>query len=320
MAPGPRAEICARISTKTPSNGALLLLLLLPPLLTHPPTSPDFPGRPVESVRLSLSSTVSLHRANHSFDRPELFVHRFRICFETPFFRDGERGMGERCAPPRSLISIPEQLCPFPNPFAADSPFHSALLRGSPFRKTTPAIHPTRSTSLLWSSDEGVSSGEWREGGARSVGVSRFLSLYPEILVAAVVPMSLQARARVYPAWRVCTPPSHLSSSSPVSSMYTHTHAHACLPLVLRAAAPTRPCVPCGERRSWHFRDTLRPEELPRALVGTFGINVMAPSAFAILCFVRCCRSSSPLYFVTPFAPSLALSRSLSLSLHTRPP
>lgn len=46
---------------------------------------PISPGRSVELARLSLSSTVSLHRANHSFDRPELFVHRFRICFETPF-------------------------------------------------------------------------------------------------------------------------------------------------------------------------------------------------------------------------------------------
>lgn len=40
----------------------------------------------------------------------------------------------------------------------------------------------------------------------------------------------------------------------------------------------TRVCTLRRASELWHFRDTLRPEELERALVGTFGINVMAPS------------------------------------------
>lgn len=182
-----------------------------------------------------------------------------------------------------SLISIPGQLCPLSrasHPFSTDS-IH--LFRGSPFRKTTPLFATVlcRSFDLL---TKGFS--RERERG-RKVCVSLFLSKAYSRSFRPVA--SLGA---VYPASRVY----HIRAPCSRARVY----------LVLHTTA-VRDCVPCGERRSWHFRDTLRPEELPRALVGTFGINVMAPSVFAILCFVPLC-CSIPLRCYTSSPLSLYLS------------
>ena len=171
MAPGPRAEISARISTKTPSNAAQPSSPL--PLLIHPPTLPDFPGRSVELARLSLSE--------HRVSPPGLttvltgrnflstaFV--FALKPPPPFFRDrGLRDGGRRA--PLILHSVPRQSPGF--------------------------VKPRRSFDLLTKGFPRRAKGRREERGG--AWASRFLSLlYPEIAVAAVVPA---ARCpSVYPA------------------------------------------------------------------------------------------------------------------------
>lgn len=173
--------------------------------------------------RLSLSSTVSLHRLTTVLTGRNFLSTAFVFALK-PLFSSGMRLRGGRAR--GSLISIPGQLCPLSrasHPFSTDS-IH--LFRGSPFRKTTPLFATVlcRSFDLL---TKGFS--RERERG-RKVCVSLFLSKAYSRSFRPVA--SLEA---VYPASRVY----HIRA--PCSRARVH--------LVLHTTA-VRDCVPCGERRS----------------------------------------------------------------------
>lgn len=173
--------------------------------------------------RLSLSSTVSLHRLTTVLTGRNFLSTAFVFALK-PLFSSGMRLRGGRAR--GSLISIPGQLCPLSrasHPFSTDS-IH--LFRGSPFRKTTPLFATVlcRSFDLL---TKGFS--RERERG-RKVCVSLFLSKAYSRSFRPVA--SLGA---VYPASRVY----HIRA--PCSRARVH--------LVLHTTA-VRDCVPCGERRS----------------------------------------------------------------------
>lgn len=173
--------------------------------------------------RLSLSSTVSLHRLTTVLTGRNFLSTAFVFALK-PLFSSGMRLRGGRAR--GSLISIPGQLCPLSrasHPFSTDS-IH--LFRGSPFRKTTPLFATVlcRSFDLL---TKGFS--RERERG-RKVCVSLFLSKAYSRSFRPVA--SLEA---VYPASRVY----HIRAPCSRARVY----------LVLHTTA-VRDCVPCGERRS----------------------------------------------------------------------
>lgn len=153
--------------------------------------------------RLSLSSTVSLHRLTTVLTGRNFLSTAFVFALK-PLFSSGMRLRGGRAR--GSLISIPGQLCPLSrasHPFSTDS-IH--LFRGSPFRKTTPLF-----ATVLCRSFDLLTKGFSRER-EREEGRCACRSFYPKLIPVA---FALSRRWKPCIPRRVCTTSVH------------HAHAHA---------------------------------------------------------------------------------------------